>query len=364
MAVDIPKTIEIIERIIADYNSELSQTIPDLEKATFKVQAQSYGGAIWHAYKAIQGVGLDILPTTARKELLDSFGIILNLPRQAAVATELEATATGDNTEVILAGKTYKSTDNNVVYVNLANETIAGGVATLELRALEGGTLGNLTVSDELTAVTPQANVSSTVTVSAITTEGVDKETDEAYRQRLIDRFRLRPQGGAKIDYIIWAQLVSGVTRVFPFTQPGGIVDVYFLRDNDVNRIPDANEILDVENKIDEAYKRPAAATVVVKAPSDQGFTVDIAGFTGTPAEETEAEDAILAYFLARQPYVSGVDLDETKSKVLQADIIVLTALVASFTSVTLYKDTAPATPITTYTLLENEVASGAVNFV
>lgn len=364
MAIDIPDKSTVVDRIIADYEAELSQNIPDLEKAVFKIQAQSYGGSVWTGYKLAQAVSLDILPNTARAELLTAFGVILNLPRQAAVSTELQATATGTNGETILAGVTYKG-PNQIVYVNLTNQTIAAGTATLNLRALEGGVIGNLITGDELNIVTPQALIDNIATVTVIITEGVNEESDDAYRQRLVDRFRLRPQGGAKIDYIIWAQTVSGVTRVFPFTQSGGTVDIYFLRDNDTPRHPDLNERNAVYNAIDQPDRRPAAAIVVIKSLTDIIFNVEITGFTGSGADEITVEDNIEKYLLARQPYVSGVDIDTSKSIILLVDITVIVSLIASFTGVELFNNAAPATPIITYTLGDDEVADkGTVSFI
>lgn len=360
MAIDIPTVTTIYNRIISDYETNLSQTIPALQKAVFRVQAWAYAGSIWLLYKLAQVVGLDIFPTTARGSALNTFGTILKLDRQPAISVELTAAILGTNGVVITAGTQFKS-PAGVVYTNVSDQTIVAGTATLNIVALEGGEIGNLTAGSTVTSVVPQANVERIATIASTVTDGEDEESDDAYRQRLIDRYRLRPQGGAKVDYIIWSQTVTGVTRVFPFTRTLGIADVYFLRDNDSPRIPTAPEIQDVVDAIDEPDRRPTAATVNVLAPTEKTFSVSVTGFTGDADAKTAATTNLENYFLGRQPFVSGVDITDAKARVQISDVSVIVGLQGGYAGITLENDDFPAVPISLYILLDSEVAAAGV---
>lgn len=103
--------------------------------------------------------------------------------------------------------------------------------------------------------------------VSAITDQAEDTEDDETLRARLIDRIQNPPSGGAANDYTQWAQEVAGVTRawVLPQHLGPGTVGVAFVRDADNPITPDAAEIQEVFDYIEE--RRPVTANVTVFAP-------------------------------------------------------------------------------------------------
>jgi uncharacterized phage protein gp47/JayE len=108
-------------------------------------------------------------------------------------------------------------------------------------------------------------------------TQGADAESDDALRLRLLARIRQPPMGGSASDYVAWALQVPGVTRawVYPLENGVGTVTVRFVRDNDVDFIPDAGAVTAVQEYIDA--RRPVTAQVTVLAPTAAPLDLTIA---------------------------------------------------------------------------------------
>ena len=144
---------------------------------------------------------------------------------------------------------------------------------------------------------------------------------------------------------------------MFSYNAGTGSVSVYFLRDNDVDRIPDTTEITEVFNAINLPYRRPLGCTVNVYAPTDTKFNVTITGFTGDASAQASLSAEIEQYFLGKEMYVDA-NISETNCNLLSSfDIIALVVQYGSATSVS-YEVNGVGTPLTTYTLVEGEVSS------
>jgi len=91
---------------------------------------------------------------------------------------------------------------------------------------------------------------------------GIDEETDDELRFRVLARIRQPPQGGAAHDYVIWALAVPGCTRawVSPLEMGIGTVTVRVLFDDlraDDDGWPQLTDLLAVTNYLDTV--RPVA---------------------------------------------------------------------------------------------------------
>src|SRR5690606_31261962 len=124
-----------------------------------------------------------------------------------------------------------------------ADAEVVDGVATATVLALTAGIDGNTDAGTSVTLVQPVDDVSSAGEVGeAGIAGGVDAETDDDLRARLMQRIQEPPRGGAVNDYERWALEVSGVTRawVYPGHLGIGTVGVTFVMDNNDPIIPDA----------------------------------------------------------------------------------------------------------------------------
>lgn len=150
--------------------------------------------------------------------------------------------------------------------------TASADMISLPVQAVEYGTDGNSLKGEQLTISTPIAGIDNTafVGIDGIS-GGTEQESDEDLRIRIIYRYANPISHFNSSEIINQAKLVSGVTRVWvEETTPAlGQVTIYFVRDNDTDIIPSAQEILDVKTKVLEIKPANTAdIDVIVSAPT------------------------------------------------------------------------------------------------
>lgn len=276
MPFDRPTLQVIIDRIISDIKNRISGAATFLRRSVFYVFAKVYGASIHLLYEFIEYWKDQIFATTADTKYLEQLGSEVGVTRNIGVKATGSGQATGTNGTAIPAGSELQSATGNV-YETSAAATIAGGIATLSFIANDYGSDWNEAAGVELTFVSPISGVQTVVTVdSSGITGGVDSETDTAYRNRVLERKRQPPHGGADFDYVAWAKQVSGVTRAWaiPLYQGIGTIGLAFVRDNDDDIIPDSTERAAVESYIQSHTDPVTGKTVGLPVTADPGFFV------------------------------------------------------------------------------------------
>jgi uncharacterized phage protein gp47/JayE len=154
--------------------------------------------------------------------------------------------------------------------------TIRAGTAMVQVRAVDAGIVGNIGTGVRLRFISPVIGVSDTVVVlDPGISGGTDQESVERLRQRVIRSYRLVPDGGNGDDYVTWALEVPGVTRAWcrPHFMGLGTVGVFFMRDDDLNPVPDEQACATVKAYIER--QRPVTELYVV-APKPRAIDFDI----------------------------------------------------------------------------------------
>ncbi|MDO3680644.1 baseplate J/gp47 family protein [Paenibacillus ehimensis] len=168
----------------------------------------------------------------------------------------------------------------------------------VKVECTESGSFG--TVPNGAINLVAQAGFDS-VTDSVLVTAGTEKEDDESYRSRILERKRNPGRGGTASDYKIWAESVEGVVSalVLPRNRGNGTVDIVITG---ANGVPGAELVQTCQNYIDT--KTPADIAdggVKVIAPTSVSINVSFSnciwapGYTvatGTPI----VKDAISTY--------------------------------------------------------------------
>jgi uncharacterized phage protein gp47/JayE len=108
------------------------------------------------------------------------------------------------------------------------NKFIASGqnsVTGVKVQCTEAGEIGNVASGD--IKLIAQAGFDY-VTDSVLIESGTEREEDEPYRQRILERKRNPGRGGSELDYKIWAESVDGVASalVLPLARGNGTVDI------------------------------------------------------------------------------------------------------------------------------------------
>ena len=148
-----------------------------------------------------------------------------------------------------------------------------------------GGEGGNLSAGDVITFANPLANVQRAAAVTAQTVTGADAETTDEYRQRVVDRFQRRPQGGAPADYDEWGNTVAGIANIYPYTGAPGQVDVYVESSTETDGIPTTAQMEAVYSAIQYdnnglASRRPLSGWVNVLPIKRTAFSVVVSNVT------------------------------------------------------------------------------------
>ncbi|HVJ53443.1 MAG TPA: baseplate J/gp47 family protein [Aliidongia sp.] len=267
-----PTTTPNLATLVDDFRTDLQTRIagadPQLPASNVNALAVVVGTGMRGLYAKIDFLSRQILPTTSEAEFLQQQGSLFTLfPKLPSVASG-QGTATGTNGVIVPAGSSLGRADQTI-YVTTADATIANGTAVLPIAAVTAGSAANYPAGT-LRFVNPINGVNLTVTIAAPgLAGGLDAETEDEFRARVIERYQNPPQGGAANDYIAWASTVAGVTRVFPF--PGwmgaGTVGVTFVLDDQVGSIiPSPQTVAAVQAAINA--RAPVTAVPIVFAPT------------------------------------------------------------------------------------------------
>lgn len=288
-----PTLQQLINRTSADAIARLGLE-ELLRRDDMQVLARVLAGASHALHGHIAWLAEQVIFDTAEAEYLERWASIWGVVRKAAAASAGNVTITGNNGLVIPAGTAMVSA-SGIGYTTVADVTIAGGSATAAVLADAAGAAGNALAGSLLNLSTPIPGVASQVIVAAgDLTGGTDIETDDALRARFIARIQEPPHGGASFDYVTWAREVAGVTRAWVYPQELGLgtVTVRFVRDNDVSLIPDAAEVLSVQQYIDA--RRPVTANVNVVAPVAVALNFSISVTPNTLAVKAAVESELI----------------------------------------------------------------------
>lgn len=305
MAFTRPTFAELVARVSADMRSRLleqgKRADPLLRRTKMWVLARVYA-AIFHVlYETLEWISKQILPSTATDiDYLKAFGTAVNVEQKTATKSVGTVRFTGTNTTVVPSGTEFVREDGTV-YVTTASGTISGGQVDVLARADLAGADGNLDSGVTLSLVEAIIGVDPEVSYVSGWDTGTDDEEIEPLRDRILERTRNTPQGGAKADYEVWARQVSGVFRAWcvPLARGAGTVNVYFLHDEGTGfGIPTSGQVDDVQEWIDPLA--PVTADVLVAAPTEVEVDFEIDGLTPDTSETRAALEAELdALFLA-----------------------------------------------------------------
>jgi uncharacterized phage protein gp47/JayE len=296
-------TLREVRSLVRDsIHGSLPGSDATIANSVLRVMSDSQGALCFLTLEYIDWLSLQLLPDTAETEWLDRHGNIWlvnsdgTTGRKQATLAVGSVTATGTAGSIVPAGALIGGTGSSALatYQVTVQATIGSGATAVELTALNAGTVGNMTQGDTLSFLVPPPGVDGGVTVVSLD-GGVDTETDNQLRARILQRIQQPPMGGAESDYEAWALAVPGVTRAwaFPNEMGPGTVTVRFLMDDlrsSDNGWPQPNDITAVADYIDKM--RPVTVKdCYVVAPIKQFIDITIKSLS---PDTTEVQGEIL----------------------------------------------------------------------
>lgn len=227
---------------------------------------------IGNLYMALDTVVELAFADTAYGEYLDLWTIPFGIQRKPAVSSEGQVTLSGPEGTVVPEG-TQLQTESDVFFTTAEEVTITSGSATVNAYAETGGVSGNVS-ANTVNALAP-GDLYGVVSILSSTafTGGVDMESDDSLRARLIERAQKPSTSGNVHHYKQWALEVLGVgdAAVYPLHAGPGSVKVVIV--NADKQPPSASVIADANAYIQE--NKPIGATVTVEGAT--GLAINIA---------------------------------------------------------------------------------------
>jgi uncharacterized phage protein gp47/JayE len=299
------------------FNDRLAGVETLLRQNNVRVSADVMAELMNGIYGYVAWIVTQLFPDIGEAEFLERWGRPFGVTRLAATAAIGEATFTGTNGTVILAGTVLQTADRQI-YATTAEVTISAGTATAPIAASAPGAAGNQDAGVPASLVSPIGGVSATAAIAAPgLTGGADEESDDSLRARVMLRWQEPPHGGAEADYETWALEVPGVTRAWPSAKEMGVgtVTLRFMMDDvraDDDGIPQGDsppdaysgDLLAVYNHL--TVNRPATADLFVVAPIATPLDVEIADLAPDTLAVRNAIEAEIRDFLRREAKPAG----------------------------------------------------------
>lgn len=173
-------------------------------------------GELGRAADNMNGVYTQAFVSTAVDPALLQIGIDEGAPRKAATYAKIPVRFTGTPGQVVPLGALVTTfttgTAPSQVFATDIEATVGGGGTTdLTATATTAGTGGNVPMGMVVALVNPLAGITAVTNPGAPTVLGIDEETQDAHRERILDRMANRPNGSNAAQYDSWAREVAGV---------------------------------------------------------------------------------------------------------------------------------------------------------
>ena len=305
------------------------------------------GPAAWALegfYLSLNQVQQQAFIQTAQGQSLDYLAVIAGLTRYPASA----AVRLGVFNAAIATGARFSTIngENSINFICTAAATVSDpteGFYYYQLTAETAGTIGNEYTGPILPIQTIPGLTSAEITDILI--PGDDTETDEAFRERIIEALNERPFGGNIAAYKQYVSGIDGVgsVQVYPIWAGGGTVKLSVLG---ADWLPASEELVEnVQNAVDPPPNQglglgmaPIGAQVTVVAPTERTVNVSAtltlqSGYQIGQVQEP-IEQAIEAYLLTvRQAWDTNTS---TTSVVYEANVYLarITAAIVGVTGV------------------------------
>lgn len=310
-AFKVPSLAQLQELSKISFQQALAKGQPIIKSTIEYGLGQAVGAVVYLLIEALRTVWDQLWPDTATGRWLDRHAQIWGLARKDKESAIGKIGITGTNGTVLPLGATFER-DDGATFSTLSDATIVDGEAVVKVVADLEGVDGNTDVGAELTLVDAEAGIDDAATVlegtdgEAGIVGGLDLETDDDLRVRLLLRISDPPKGGTLADYKQWALGVGGITRAWATAGKygAGTIEVLGVNDN-------ADPITLGEDKLAEllAYLTneddglaPATDEVFVGSPELQEVDLTITLSPNDDDVQAAVTAKLEAFFRARDP--------------------------------------------------------------
>jgi len=265
------------------------------------------------------------VPRFAYDEYLDSLAEIFKdaerlQPNPAQTTMRFYISMPRPSAQIIPKG-TRITVDGVINFETIEPANIPPGALYAETTAfcLTAGTIGNGFTTGQITKlidIYPFYERAENITTSA---GGADKETDEAFYERLRDSMETFSTAGPMGSYIYWTKTASArIVDVKPSSPEPGVADIRVLLEN--GEMPDEEMIQIILNTLTGGNDgvRPFTDYVTVSAPAPKYFDIDVTYYISKPREESAAviqaeTERVLQAYIKWQTERMGRDINPSR---------------------------------------------------
>lgn len=370
------KTVDYVYNLLIEsFQEKFNNKLRLLPKSFIVILSKVLSVIFVLPYKVCGWFYLQLFPDTASFDRVNVMGISLQPLVKLGVNIGVGEPTSGQAWEglvsatvvtegqAITAGTQLKSDVTGLMYVVSETVTTEGQSVNVPVYCVQSGSGGNLAQGDEIKFVSPLGFIAQDAVVASTTKEGLDEETADHYRARVVNRYSTQPQGGALSDYRIWSYDAPGVLQTYPYNgeDSPGDVEIYVAGNTDVypDRVPGrelcvaVGEACTYDPETGIADRKPLTAIldpdyngtyrniqpvsiVTVDVYVTDVVGVDVSDFGA--AYKSVCDD----YLLGREPYIRGLSDENNKTNSIQKNTLialansVATSLKAQFGTVTM----------------------------
>ncbi|OJV51650.1 MAG: hypothetical protein BGO31_00150 [Bacteroidetes bacterium 43-16] len=341
----IPTLKELYDQSLQDLQTEMGISILPFGKMVLRAQAAWQSAKLKLYYLLLGKVQKNLFADTAEPEsmggTLERIGRLkINRNPFPATSGKYDVTVTATGNAFIPTGTIFKSLESalnsGVLLISDQDYNIDQVNNIIELRALNPGLESKLNVNDGLSCTVPIVGITGEALVIAETVSPTAAESEEDYRQAIIDSYRLEPQGGASADYILWAQDAQGVKASYPYTSPTAAaeVDIYVEaspEDSTDGMGTPTQTILDNVASVLEIDPNTQQGRTPLSVWANNVYPVVINKLTITinnSAGITESQKAIINAAIKEQvdevrPFIAGADILEERNDTISTNQVI-----------------------------------------
>ena len=340
------KTIkEIFDSFMSKYTvlrSKYGDTTPLLEKSFIKTIGYAIAGIAATLWQLSVWVYKQLFPQTCELPALKFWGSLIGVEYNQGQNANLTILLNRVTASYLVSGTVYKDLNSGLIFKTVSQVNAEEGQIRTTVQCTSSGSVGNLPVDTVLNIANPLDGIPSTAVVTEIKIEGTENEDVETYRKRVLYGFRNKNETGSPRDYVNWALEVSGIVDVFPYLLNEGIMTLFLVAngsgkertpsghlepnpfplwvDGNFTEFEGSGQFLQVAQSIEGSEigvhnRRPAMATVELKAPNYTGFDVEINGLTDISYNEA-IKNAIVGVLDAKRPHIVVVDYPIAKARI------------------------------------------------
>lgn len=275
-------TLKSVRMLVRDFVTAQLGAVALIPNSSLRIMADAKAALAHMVLLYIDWLAKQLLPDTAEREWLDRHGVIWltnadgSKGRQAAVYASGTLEFTGTAGAVL---PQFAQLAIGTALYETTQEVIIGSVATpAPVSCLTPGLSGNLDPGTVVSMVDSVGGIDRGAVVVSMA-GGVDEESDDSLRERVLFRIQNPPMGGDAADYVRWARAVPGVTRAWAKQEMGiGTISIRFMMDNvreDNYGLPTADDLIVVRSYLDT--QRPVTVKDhFVEAPIPLFYSITI----------------------------------------------------------------------------------------